>query len=63
MSEQLSAGLEPGDATPQEESTSAVDPAPHHHGYIGDKQRYLNRLKRVEGQVSGIGRMLSLIHI
>ena len=21
-----------------------------HHGYIGDRQRYLNRLKRIEGQ-------------
>ena len=25
-----------------------------HHGYIGDRQRYLNRLKRIEGQARGI---------
>ncbi|TQK18677.1 DNA-binding FrmR family transcriptional regulator [Microbacterium sp. SLBN-154] len=28
------------------------------HGYISDKQRYLNRLRRVEGQVRGIQRMV-----
>lgn len=32
---------------------------PHaHHGYIGDKQRYLARLKRIEGQVRGVHRMV-----
>ena len=25
-----------------------------HHGYISDKARYLNRLKRIEGQARGI---------
>lgn len=29
-----------------------------HHGYIGDKQRYLNRLKRIEGQARGIRSMV-----
>lgn len=29
-----------------------------HHGYISDKQRYLARLKRIEGQVRGIHRMV-----
>jgi len=29
-----------------------------HHGYIGDKPRYLNRLKRIEGQARGISRMI-----
>ena len=29
-----------------------------HHGYIGDKQRYLSRLKRIEGQVRGVHRMV-----
>ena len=29
-----------------------------HHGYITDKDRYLNRLKRIEGQVRGISRMV-----
>ncbi len=29
-----------------------------HHGYIEDKQRYLNRLKRIEGQARGIRTMV-----
>lgn len=28
------------------------------HGYISDKQRYINRLKRIEGQTRGIQRMI-----
>lgn len=32
--------------------------AEHTHGYITDKDRYLNRLKRIEGQVRGIHRMV-----
>lgn len=41
-------------ATPEasaEDSTSQ-------HGYIQEKQRYLTRLKRIEGQVRGIHRMV-----
>jgi len=30
----------------------------HEHGYISDKSRYLNRLKRIEGQARGISRMI-----
>lgn len=30
----------------------------HHHGYISDKNRYLSRLKRIEGQARGIHRMI-----
>lgn len=30
----------------------------HHHGYITDKEKYLNRLKRIEGQARGITRMV-----
>lgn len=30
----------------------------HHHGYILDKDRYLARLRRIEGQVRGIQRMV-----
>lgn len=30
----------------------------HHHGYISDKARYLARLKRIEGQVRGVHRMV-----
>lgn len=29
------------------------------HGYISDKDRYLARLKRIEGQVRGIHRMVN----
>lgn len=32
--------------------------AQHHHGYILDKDRYLARLRRVEGQARGIHRMV-----
>ncbi|MCE0536095.1 metal-sensitive transcriptional regulator [Kineosporia rhizophila] len=30
----------------------------HQHGYITDKRRYLNRLKRIEGQARGISKMV-----
>ncbi|MDA3148201.1 metal-sensitive transcriptional regulator [Leucobacter sp. UCMA 4100] len=29
-----------------------------HHGYISDKDRYLARLKRIEGQARGVHRMV-----
>lgn len=29
-----------------------------HHGYISDKDKYLNRLKRIEGQARGIRGMV-----
>ena len=32
--------------------------APAGHGYIADKARYLARLKRIEGQVRGVQRMV-----
>ncbi|WP_044494612.1 metal-sensitive transcriptional regulator [Nesterenkonia massiliensis] len=32
--------------------------APVQHGYISDKDRYLARLKRIEGQARGIHRMV-----
>jgi len=43
-------------------STTAT-PAPHEgahasHGYITDKDRYLNRLRRIEGQARGIHKMV-----
>ena len=39
---------------------TAEDQACHSgpHGYIQDKPRYLNRLKRIEGQARGISRMV-----
>ncbi|MGO1591908.1 MAG: metal-sensitive transcriptional regulator [Ancrocorticia sp.] len=30
----------------------------HHHGYLNDKDRYLARMKRIEGQARGIHRMV-----
>ena len=30
-----------------------------HHGYISDKDKYLARLKRIEGQARGIYRMVN----
>jgi DNA-binding FrmR family transcriptional regulator len=30
----------------------------HHYGYITEKDKYLNRLKRIEGQARGIFRMV-----
>ena len=36
-----------------------MDPTPEApHGYISDKQRYLARLRRIEGQARGIHRMV-----
>lgn len=32
--------------------------AEHTHGYAGGKEAYLRRLKRIEGQVRGIARMV-----
>jgi len=31
----------------------------HSHGYITDKERYLNRLKRIEGQARGVHKMIA----
>ncbi|WP_374929829.1 metal-sensitive transcriptional regulator [Kytococcus sedentarius] len=30
----------------------------HHHGYISDKEAYLRRMRRIEGQARGIARMI-----
>ncbi len=40
-------------------STPASEAGTHaHHGYMADKDRYLARLKRIEGQARGIHRMV-----
>lgn len=36
----------------------SVDTDPHQHGYISDKERYLGRMKRIEGQARGIVKMI-----
>ena len=48
------------DATSAAESADAASAeAPmSHHGYITDKDKYLNRLKRIEGQARGIRGMV-----
>lgn len=35
-----------------------MEPASEHYGYISDKDRYLTRLKRIEGQTRGLQRMI-----
>ena len=35
-----------------------TDTGTHQHGYISDKERYLGRMKRIEGQARGIHRMI-----
>lgn len=37
---------------------AAVASEHSHHGYISDKGKYLNRLKRIEGQARGIHKMV-----
>lgn len=39
-------------------STPTVDTTHTTHGYITDKDKYLNRLKRIEGQARGISKMV-----
>lgn len=39
-------------------STTPIRETPAGHGYISDKDRYLARLKRIEGQARGIHRMI-----
>lgn len=38
--------------------TVTTDASPADHGYISEKDRYLARLKRIEGQTRGIHRMV-----
>ncbi|WP_298888823.1 metal-sensitive transcriptional regulator [uncultured Serinicoccus sp.] len=37
---------------------ASLTPQHEHHGYISDKDRYLARVKRIEGQSRGIYRMI-----
>ena len=48
------------DTTPVPGTTTDAPAAECHtaHGYISDKDRYLARLKRIEGQARGIARMV-----
>lgn len=48
------------DTHPAEHSSDEAchTPEDSHHGYISEKERYLMRLRRVEGQIRGIQRMI-----
>ena len=37
---------------------TGTDTGAHRHGYISDKDRYRNRMKRIEGQARGITKMI-----
>ncbi|QGU05950.1 metal-sensitive transcriptional regulator [Corynebacterium hylobatis] len=47
--------LTPDQTVPSDEAAGTCHTT---HGYINDKDRYLARLKRIEGQVRGIHRMV-----
>ncbi len=38
--------------------SSENDASAAHHGYIDDKTKYLQRMKRIEGQARGIAKMI-----
>jgi DNA-binding FrmR family transcriptional regulator len=40
-------------------STTTDDQSVHHHGYHAEKEALIKRLHRIEGQVSGIEKMLA----
>ncbi|SDQ24625.1 DNA-binding transcriptional regulator, FrmR family [Leucobacter chromiiresistens] len=44
---------------PMTHPTTDPETAAHRHGYISDKTKYRNRLRRLEGQVRGIDRMVA----
>lgn len=46
------------DAQTPPEPTEPTDAPEHQHGYIKDKDAYLRRLRRIEGQSRGIQRMV-----
>ena len=49
----------PADSTAAHDPAECVDCATGgDHGYLKDKKRYLDRLKRIEGQVRGVHRMV-----
>ncbi|MBD7956813.1 metal-sensitive transcriptional regulator [Microbacterium sp. Sa4CUA7] len=44
--------------TTADDAHDAHDAHGHTHGYITDKDKYLNRLKRIEGQARGVHKMI-----
>ena len=63
--ESMTSTVEPEDALPLEQvPPSTLAPTPHvpgdhSRGYTADKEVYLKRLRRIEGQVRGLQRMVS----
>jgi DNA-binding FrmR family transcriptional regulator len=49
--------VERSDSTPAPELTEP-SPAHHHHSYGEDKSKILTRLRRIEGQVRGVAKMV-----
>lgn len=45
-------------ATTDEPEQGAACTDEHQHGYIADKKRYLQRMRRIEGQTRGVTRMI-----
>ena len=45
-------------ATEKTKENEMAETETHTHGYIHDKERFLARMKRIEGQARGIGRMI-----
>ncbi len=50
--------LAPDSQRPDAQAVGVAEDSHGHHGYISDKDRYLARLKRIEGQARGIHRMV-----
>ena len=50
-------GQAPRHSNPNERSRVMTD-VHTHHGYITDKEKYLNRMRRIEGQARGIHKMV-----
>ncbi|WP_028850238.1 metal-sensitive transcriptional regulator [Thermocrispum municipale] len=44
--------------TATDSTGTEVEAVAHQHGYISDKDRYLTRMKRIEGQARGIAKMI-----
>lgn len=57
-SEQHGAGVH-NDSAPVVSACECAGNCGHQHGYTADKDAYLKRLRRIEGQVRGIQRMVS----
>ncbi|EPH04081.1 hypothetical protein HMPREF1531_01142 [Propionibacterium sp. oral taxon 192 str. F0372] len=43
----------------EDAGSGCCDMPGHHHGYVDTKDAYLARLRRIEGQVRGLERMIS----